>query len=56
MEGFVEVGFTGMRKPDGTFGPSIPIYVRAEDVAPDAWDSLYDAFARMLKYPGNNND
>lgn len=36
-ETFVQIGVTALRAPDGTFLPSVPLYVKAapEDVAPD---------------------
>lgn len=37
QEVFAQVGVTALRAPDGSFLPSVPLYIKvaAEDIAPD---------------------
>lgn len=53
-EKYIQIGVTAMRDPlTGGFLPSIPLYVRAEDVGTDAEERFVQetgiALARMMK-------
>lgn len=52
-ENYIQVGETALRAPDGSFLPSVPLYVKAEDVGEEAEERLiYDIgklFAAKMK-------
>lgn len=33
MEKFIQVGVAALRKPDGTYQPAVPLYVKADEQA-----------------------
>lgn len=49
MDGYIEVGLTALRDPaTGDFLPAVPLYIRAEDWAVEAQQSLINDLGRLF--------
>ncbi|MBR1565150.1 MAG: hypothetical protein IJ649_00165 [Oscillospiraceae bacterium] len=54
VEKYIQIGVTALRDPGtGDFLPAVPLYVKAEDIAPEAEEKLIsdigNLFARHIK-------
>ena len=45
---FIQVGVTALRNPDGSFQPSIPLYVRRDQTTEQGREAMLKAFAAMM--------
>ena len=45
---YIQVGETALRAPDGSFLPSVPLYVKAEDIGDDAEERLISDIGRLF--------
>lgn len=48
MSEFIQVGVTALRNPDGSFQPSIPLYVRRDQTTEQGREAMLKAFAAMM--------
>ena len=49
QEKFIQIGVTALRDPaTGDFLPAVPLYIKAEDGAPEAEQSLIDDLGRLF--------
>ena len=45
---YIQVGETALRSPTGEYLPSVPLYVKAEDMEPEAAEKLEMDIARLF--------
>lgn len=51
QERYIQVGFTALRDPaTGDFLPAVPLYIKADDVAEEAEQSLIDDIGKLLAH------
>ena len=47
-EKYIQVGFTALRSPDGGYLPAVPLYIKAEEDAPEAEEKLIDDLGKLF--------
>lgn len=49
-EQYIQVGFTAMRGPDGSYLPAVPIYIKAEEGAEESEEKLIKDLANLTAH------
>ncbi len=47
-DGYIQIGVTAMRGPDGSFLPAVPLYIKAEDSARAGEAQLTEDIGRLF--------